>query len=137
MHRQISAWVCLGVGIGLVLAGIAAAFFNQGMPDSAIIRRAESLGMVFRDEVVAYAPGDGDSREAVVICITPGMNDAQIAAVLVKAEVIARAEDFWRELNGQNGVKNIQAGVYRFAGSDDPATVVQKITRGDVIAKLE
>jgi|GEM_PF-6627813 len=137
MQRLINRWICLGIGIGLVLAGTTAVLFDRDIPDSVVIRRAEALGMVFRDEVVAFTPAQGDGGGTVVVCIPPGMNKAQVAGMLSAAGVIARAEDFEQELSGQNGAVSIPAGVYRFNGSEDTAAVVQKISSGDVIARLE
>jgi cell division protein YceG involved in septum cleavage len=129
-------WVGLGIGIGLVLTGILSGLFEREIPEHVIIQRAAAMGMVFRDEVVAFSPGDGKG-ETVVFCLPPGMSDSQVAAALIQSGVIDNAVNFRQELEGQSGVNRIQAGVYRFGSGEDPAAVIRKIISGEVIARFE
>ncbi len=70
-----------GLGLGLVLAGLAMVFFPPSQPDETeIIARARDLGMVFRDEVVAFTPtppsgtveNTGNSSDLAAVAATAG-----------------------------------------------------------------
>lgn len=135
-----------GLGLGLVVASIFWIVKGNSLPPKAQIEAwARDLGMVYRDEVVAYAPapaGESNTHEEhkqvavekanvpqgmVLIEIKAGSTSEQVADLLQRSGVIKDNTLLSRKLEEKGLANRIRAGYYLFKANTPVETVIQRI----------
>ncbi|MGB9885506.1 MAG: hypothetical protein ACPLPT_00335 [Moorellales bacterium] len=131
------------MGLGLILAGLLVVAQPSPEPSrQEIERQARALGMVYRDEVVAWAPEpaptsaassgggseDGGSGE-VQVYIPPGFTSYQVAELLARQGLVEDAAAFERLIGEMGASRRLVAGYHRLRLPADPREIVEELTR--------
>ncbi|MBE3572665.1 MAG: hypothetical protein IMW95_06905 [Moorella humiferrea] len=112
--------------------------FQRGPTREEIIARARDYGMVFREEVVPFAPSAYQSQSApapekgedprgeVLVTIPAGVGLEEIAAILEEKGVAAAAA-FEAEVRRQGVTQKLKAGSY-YLPAGDIKEIIRRLT---------
>jgi UPF0755 protein len=94
------------------------------------------LGSLFYLYQINLRPVDPNNKDLVVVTIEEGSNEAQVAALLQKKELIRSAlvYEMYVRLNNKTG--KLQAGAYTLQKSMSVEQVADKLTSGDIAVDL-
>jgi len=132
----------MGMGLGLIAAGILVLSFPPSPPTRQEIEsQARALGMVYREEVVAWAPEPAATRpepakeeaaggpREVEVYIPPGFTSSQVAELLARQGVVPEAAAFERLLQEKGLTRRLAAGYHRIpvpAEAEEVATILTR-----------
>jgi hypothetical protein len=127
----------LGVGIGLMVGAVAAAYLPRpGLTDDQVRERARVLGMLPATSLPpasapAPVPKEAPPKTIVIYAVVEGMSFDQIAAMLKQTGVLPDAQALTNRARERNALEQVKAGVYTI--TLDPA---KPVTPDQVIDQL-
>ncbi len=134
MSAEGRASLILGLGLGLILAGLTLTVFPQDLPAAEVETRARALGMVYPSEVkVPEAPpvaAPPPEVKQVVVVIPTRMPADIIGQVLEKGGVITSAKDFVDKAVEMKADMDLKAGVYHFLPGEKLEVIIAALLKG-------
>lgn len=123
--------VLLGLGLGIIMTSILGAIFFLGykpqLTDAEIIRMAKKIGMVD-----GFTESDGIRRNpdgSICFTIEEGETLTSVSKRLYETGIIESSIEFEIMIKKENLENAIKPGQYTFSFSDEPKTIIEKITQ--------
>jgi len=134
MSAEGKAALVLGLGLGLILAGLALTVFPPDLTAMEIEAQARNLGMVYPAEVKQpeppALPTPPPEVKEVVVVIPQRMPADIIGQLLEKGGVITSAKDFVDKAVEMKSEMDFKAGVYHFIPGEKLEVIIAALLKG-------
>ncbi len=132
--------ICLGIGIGLILASMANIYMTpKKLSKDEVKRQAEQYNLIVIDKKdvinketeqpkVNIEQQNPKEEQNVIIVIESGTNSEAIADNLIKSKLLDNKQEFLNRLRELNKESNVQIGSFKIPRGSSIDKIIETIT---------